>query len=238
MFFPHFMTIEDDDLVLEIGPGAYPYWRSDCLVDVYDNTSGVDLSQFGGAPLRTLGKPFYKMEENTLPFHDNSFDYIICSHVLEHVDAENIHGLIKEIRRVAKRTYIEIPRVIYEYIYNINSHVNIMEILNDEIIILPKHKTHFMDVKNFSLYALTLRKKYDFSIELLDPYLVAAGKEFDGEIPITILDNEKDFFNLLENLTLICKKPSLKWRINDNLKKVIWKVKKKKGISYFNGLLR
>ena len=52
MFFPQLMNIRKNDLVLEIGPGAYPFWRSDCLADIIDpiqikkTTNGELVSTF------------------------------------------------------------------------------------------------------------------------------------------------------------------------------------------------
>lgn len=43
-----------------------------------------------------------------LPFEDNSFDLIILSHVLEHVEHERL--LLRELKRVAPMLVIEVPR--------------------------------------------------------------------------------------------------------------------------------
>lgn len=43
-----------------------------------------------------------------LPFEDNSFDLLILSHVLEHVEHERL--LLRELKRVARHIVIEVPR--------------------------------------------------------------------------------------------------------------------------------
>lgn len=42
-----------------------------------------------------------------LPYEDQSFDLVILSHVLEHV--EHVRLLLRELHRVAKQLFIEIP---------------------------------------------------------------------------------------------------------------------------------
>ena len=42
-----------------------------------------------------------------LPFRDGAFDYVVCTHVLEHV--ERPERAIRELERVARRGYVETP---------------------------------------------------------------------------------------------------------------------------------
>ena len=52
-------------------------------------------------------KNFIKLENKQLPFKDNEFDFVIASHVLEHV--EDYKFFINELERVSKKGYIELP---------------------------------------------------------------------------------------------------------------------------------
>ncbi|MFZ4619911.1 MAG: hypothetical protein ACOYNS_05080, partial [Bacteroidota bacterium] len=95
MFFPHLMNIKDSDIVLEIGPGAYPFWRSDCLADVFDENSDVDLTQFGGKKLNTKGKPLFKIVNNILEF--SKFE---SGNVEVKSDVFMLNGLIGEVKEI------------------------------------------------------------------------------------------------------------------------------------------
>ena len=52
-------------------------------------------------------KKFIKINEKKLPFKDKEFDFVIASHVIEHVD--DFEFFIKELERVSPRGYIELP---------------------------------------------------------------------------------------------------------------------------------
>jgi SAM-dependent methyltransferase len=220
MFFPQLMNIRRNDLVLEIGPGAYPFWRSDCLADKYDNESDVDLSQFGGDLQKTKGKPLFRIENNELPFKDNSFDFIICSHVLEHVPVNDLPQLIRELMRVAKKAYIEFPRPIYDYFYNFDVHLNFMDIVNGEIICIDKANTDIEKLKVFQKYGLELRGKNTLVIENFVPSLIAVGYEFHNVIPLRILESIEEFMELVRLNPYMIKLPSLFWKVKNKINPV------------------
>ena len=55
-------------------------------------------------------KKFIRLTEKKLPFKDNEFDFVVASHVMEHV--EDIDFFIKELERVSKKGYVELPTML------------------------------------------------------------------------------------------------------------------------------
>jgi SAM-dependent methyltransferase len=100
------VPVKKEDLVLEVGSGANPYFRSNVLLDAYENTQ-----ERHWAPLVTDRPTVLGYVEN-LPFKDKVFDFVIASHVLEH--SPNPEKFIHEIVRVSKAGYIEVPHAFME----------------------------------------------------------------------------------------------------------------------------
>lgn len=123
------------DLVLEIGSGDKPHWRSDVLVDRYlcDNSQRIL-----GDVLIDNNKLFIIADIGHLPFKNKTFDYIMSSHVLEHI--ENLDMAIKEISRVGKAGYIELPYGFLDIIKPFDTHLWICDIENDCLIFRRKTK--------------------------------------------------------------------------------------------------
>jgi ubiquinone/menaquinone biosynthesis C-methylase UbiE len=61
----------------------------------------LDLSEF------YKDKSFVKITEKKLPFKDKEFDFVIASHVIEHI--EDVSYFLNELSRIGKRGYIEVP---------------------------------------------------------------------------------------------------------------------------------
>ena len=81
--------------VLDIGCGFRPNPYATTIADIQD---------FSGFYKE---KNFIKLNDKRLPFKNKEFDYVIASHVIEHVD--DFEYFIKEIERISSQGYIELP---------------------------------------------------------------------------------------------------------------------------------
>jgi ubiquinone/menaquinone biosynthesis C-methylase UbiE len=81
--------------ILDIGCG---YTANKYATEIADSQ---DLSSF------YKNKKFIKINHKVLPFKDNEFDFVIASHVIEHV--EDFEFFIKELERISNKGYIELP---------------------------------------------------------------------------------------------------------------------------------
>ena len=89
------LSKNSDWKILDIGCGYSANEFANTICDVQD------LSKF------YKDKNFIKLENKQLPFKDNEFDFVIASHVLEHV--KDFKFFINELERVSKKGYIELP---------------------------------------------------------------------------------------------------------------------------------
>ena len=127
MFFPEKINIKKNYKVLEIGPGNTPFYKSNVLLEKKFTKEEFD-KQTGLTGGDSFGKKIIYYSGDTFPFSDHEFDYVICSHVLEHIPMENIHIFISEISRVASKGYIEIPLYSYELLYNLDVHMSYINV--------------------------------------------------------------------------------------------------------------
>ncbi len=102
------IPVKKDALVLEVGSGSNPYFRANVLLDAYEATQERHWT-----PL-IKDRPTVLGYAENLPFKDQSFDFIIASHVLEH--STDPDKFLAELMRVGKAGYIEVPHAFGERI--------------------------------------------------------------------------------------------------------------------------
>ncbi len=104
----------------------------------FTRVTGVDFIRPDG--LNTDGIEFIEAPIEQLPFQDNSFDTLICTHVIEHI--LDYRAAIRELRRLAaKRLVIVVPRE-REGLYAFNPHFNFFPYAHSflrAMVPLPKH---------------------------------------------------------------------------------------------------
>ena len=81
--------------VLDIGCGYRPNKYAKVLADVQNFSDHYK------------DKKFVQIREKILPFRDKEFDFIIASHVIEHIN--DFEFFIKELERISSSGYIELP---------------------------------------------------------------------------------------------------------------------------------
>ena len=81
--------------ILDIGCGYRAHKSASVIADIQD------LSNF------YENKNFIQITEKKLPFKDKEFDFVIASHVIEHVD--DFEFFIRELERISSKGYIELP---------------------------------------------------------------------------------------------------------------------------------
>lgn len=88
---------------------------------------------------------FIKINEKKLPFKDKEFDFVIASHVIEHV--EDFQFFISELERISSRGYIELPsrlgdNLVFE---NKNDHLWWFKFDDTKNILIASKKNQFFE---------------------------------------------------------------------------------------------
>jgi ubiquinone/menaquinone biosynthesis C-methylase UbiE len=119
--------------ILDIGCGYTAHELATTICDIQD------LSNF------YKDKNFFQIKDKVLPFEDKEFDFVITSHVLEHVD--DLSFFISELERVSKRGYIELPTKLEDNLVfeNKKDHLWHMEFDDDNYEIIISKKSQFFE---------------------------------------------------------------------------------------------
>jgi SAM-dependent methyltransferase len=117
-------------LVLEVGSGGSPYFRSNILADAYEETRERYWTPF------INDRPSVVARGESLPFKDKIFDFVIASHVVEH--SADPEAFLMELQRVAKAGYIETPDAFMERLNPYWDHRAELTVRNDVLLVKKK----------------------------------------------------------------------------------------------------
>ena len=94
-YINNILSQNSDWKILDVGCGFRANKYASVIADIQD------LSKF------YKDKKFIKIGGKKLPFKDKEFDFVIASHVIEHV--EEFDFFLKELERISSKGYIELP---------------------------------------------------------------------------------------------------------------------------------
>jgi ubiquinone/menaquinone biosynthesis C-methylase UbiE len=171
--------------VLDIGCGFTAHEKANVVCDVQD------LSNF------YKDKKFVKLNDKKLPFNDKEFDFVIASHVIEHV--EDVSFFIKEIERVSLKGYIELPTPLEDNLVfeNKNDHIWHLEFNDIENKLLIKKRTQYIEPLITVSTAKKLAKFFKQSL-ILELF-------WQNSIEFELIENNNFKFEKISRLTLMRK---------------------------------
>jgi ubiquinone/menaquinone biosynthesis C-methylase UbiE len=176
--------------VLEVGGGHDPHKRSNLIVDKY-----VDSNFHRCGDVKVYRhQQFLQADGENLPFEDNQFDYVMCNHVLEHVD--DPIKFLKEQSRVAKRGYLEIPSLMGEYLHPKISHRWLILEIDNKIVMMDKELAGFKPTHDLGEIFLDYLPRNSIGYKIIQnthANLDTVRYEWEGEIDVIVNPTEMKY---------------------------------------------
>lgn len=171
--------------ILDIGCGYSAHKNASTVCDV------KDFSNF------YKDKNFIQIIDKNLPFKNKEFDFVIASHVIEHV--KDVEFFIKELARVSFKGYIELPTILEDNLVfeNKNDHLWQMEFDDAKNQLLISKKNIFIE----PILTVSSSKKF---LEYFRQSLVLE-LYWENNIEFNIIDKDFNKKNKLSRLTLLRK---------------------------------
>lgn len=178
------------DLVLDVGSGNNPHPRADLLCDQFI----FDDAERGNQLI--ADRPLVGGDIERLPFRDQSIDFLVASHILEHV--RDPARTVKELCRVARRGYIETPAEFGGKLLDMPFHRWFVRQEGRTLVFTGKPKAMYDDYLNHVSYDLwhnakDLRRLY---WNHLDLFLVRF--RWEGDIAVTVIEPAEGMFEELQ----------------------------------------
>ena len=171
--------------ILDIGCGYTAHENATVICDVQD------LSSF------YKDKNFVKLDGNVLPFKDNEFDFVIASHVIEHV--KDVKTFINELSRISSKGYIELPTVLEDNLVFENKKDHIWHMEFDDI----QNKLNISEKIQYLEPVITVSTSKKFS-KIFRQSLVLE-LYWEDNIEFNLIQKNKNDFQKISRLTLFRK---------------------------------
>ena len=184
-FIEQKLSLNPNWKILDIGCGYGANKYANVISDVQD------LSEY------YKDKNFVRIKEKKLPFLDKEFDFVIASHVLEHVD--DIKFFISELERISSSGYIEVPTILEDNLVfeNKTDHIWHMNFDDDKNILLISKKIQYFEPV---LTVSTIKRFHEIFRKSLVLEL-----SWENKIDYNILDIDLSGFQKYSILTLFRK---------------------------------
>ncbi|MSR73965.1 MAG: class I SAM-dependent methyltransferase [Planctomycetes bacterium] len=127
------LGIESHHRVLEVGGAGNPFARANVVCDL---TFGACAQRNGAPGVFRSDVTYVEAPVEHLPFADHEFDFVYCTQVLEHVLDPVL--ACRELSRVARRGFIEVPSRTGELINGNPTHRWIVDRDGDVLVFTPR----------------------------------------------------------------------------------------------------
>ena len=185
IYIDHLLNSNPNWKILDLGCGYRAHNCASVICDIQDLSNHYK------------NKNFIQLTGNFLPFKDKEFDFVVCSHVLEHVN--DIPLFLKELERVSSKGYIELPTILEDNLVfeNKKDHLWHMEFDEDYKKLIISNKVQFLEPVLTVSSAKKFQKYFRQSlvIELF----------WENSIEYSIRERESEKIEKISRLTLLRK---------------------------------
>ena len=179
--FPRRRRIPADAVVVDIGCGHMPNMRANVLADKF-LADDAERQQ----PIGLDDRPFVVCDALHLPFKDGSVDYVICSHLAEHV--EEPEALFAELSRVAGAGYVECPGRVREMLHGWEFHRWYVEVEGGRLVFEEKpRKLHDAELHEWFSRRFETDPEFEgFFVDNMERLGLVAAYDWVGRIEYAI----------------------------------------------------
>ena len=171
--------------ILDVGCGYTAHENATVICDVQDFSSFYK------------DKNFVRLDGNVLPFKDNEFDFVIASHVIEHV--KDVKTFINELSRISSKGYIELPTILEDNLVFENKKDHIWHMEFDDI----ENKLNISEKIQYLEPVITVSTSKKFS-KIFRQSLVLE-LYWEENIEFNLIQKKKSDFQKISRLTLFRK---------------------------------